>query len=109
MLVYCMSAHSPLSVYYVSFIYLLLEIYSRKTYYIAKIKKGDNFVITCDRVMVLALCTSSDDLLSMYQVLFNSLLHVNVYFQKYASNKLFIAKIKKGSNSINTGDTGHKI
>ena len=57
-------------------------------------------VITCDRVTVLALCTSSDGHLSMYQVSFNSLL----YFQKYARDKLFIAKNKKGSNSINTGD-----
>ena len=36
----------------------------------------------------------------MYQVSFNSLLH----FQRYAPDKLFIAKIKKGSNSVNTGD-----
>ena len=50
--------------------------------------------------MVLAPCTSSDGHLSMYQVSFNSLL----YFQRYAPDKLFIAKIKKGSNSINTGD-----
>ena len=45
-------------------------------------------VVTCDRVMVLALCTSSDDILSMYQVLFHSLL----YFQRYAPDKLNIAK-----------------
>ena len=50
--------------------------------------------------MVLALCTSSDDILSMYQVLFNSLL----YLQRYAPDKLNTAKIKKGSNSVNTGD-----
>ena len=36
----------------------------------------------------------------MYQVSLNFLL----YFQRYAPNKLFIAKIKKGSNPINTGD-----
>ena len=47
-----------------------------------------------------ALCTSSDDNLLMYQVSFNSLL----YFQRYVLDKLFIAKIKKGSNSVNTGD-----
>ena len=47
-----------------------------------------------------ALCTSSDDHLSMYQVSFNSIL----YFQRYAPDKVFIAKIKKGRNSINTGD-----
>ena len=47
-----------------------------------------------------ALCTSSDGHLSMYQVSFNSLLYV----QRYAPDKLFIAKIKKGSNSINTSN-----
>ena len=67
---------------------------------IAKIRKGNKSEITCDRVTVLALCTSSDGLLSMYQVSFNSLL----YFQRYAPDKLFTAKIKKGSNSVNTGD-----
>ena len=36
----------------------------------------------------------------MYQVSFDSLLH----FQMSAPDKLFIAKIKKGSNSVNTGD-----
>ena len=50
--------------------------------------------------MVLALCTFSDGRLSMYQVSFNSLL----YFQRYVPDKLFIAKIKKGINSVNTGD-----
>ena len=57
-------------------------------------------VITCDRVTVLAFSTSSDGHLSMYQVSFNPLL----YFQRYAPDKLFIAKIKKGSNSVNAGD-----
>ena len=47
-----------------------------------------------------AFCTSSYGHLSMYQVSFNSLL----YFQRYAPDKLFIAKIKKGSYSLNTGD-----
>ena len=65
-----------------------------------KIKKGNNSVITCDRVMVLALCTSSDGTLSMYQVSFNSLEN----FRRYALDKLFIVKIKKGSNSVNTGE-----
>ena len=50
--------------------------------------------------MVLAFCTISDGPLSKNQVLFNSLL----YFQRYAPDKLFIAKIKRGSNSVNTGD-----
>ena len=47
---------------------------------------GNNSVSTCD------------GLLSMYQVSLNSLL----YFQRYAPDKLLIAKIKKESNSINT-------
>ena len=50
--------------------------------------------------MVLALCTSSDGRLSMYQVSFISLL----YFKRYRPDKLFIAEIKKVSNSVNTGD-----
>ena len=50
--------------------------------------------------MILALCTSSDGCLSMYQVSFNSLL----CFQRYAPDKLFTAKIIKGSNSVNTDD-----
>ena len=40
----------------------------RTNFIIAKIWKGDLYLISCDRVNVLALYTSSDDLLSMYQV-----------------------------------------
>ena len=47
-----------------------------------------------------AFCTSSDGQLSKYQVSFYSLL----YFQRHGLDKLFIAKIKEGSNSVNTGD-----
>ena len=65
-----------------------------------KSRKENNSVITCDRAMVLALCTFSDGHLAMYQISFNSL----PYFQRYAPDKLFIAKTKKESNSINTGD-----
>ena len=36
----------------------------------------------------------------MYQVSFNS----HLYFQRYAPNKLFIAKINQESYSVNTGD-----
>ena len=36
----------------------------------------------------------------MYQVIFNSLL----YFQRSALDKLNVAKIRKGSNSVDTGD-----
>ena len=65
-----------------------------------KNRRGDYCNNLC-RVMVLTFCTSSDDiLLSMYRVLFISLL----YFQRYAPDKLNIAKIRKGSNSMNTGD-----
>ena len=48
--------------------------------------------------MILALYASADDPVSMYKVSLRSL----VYFQRCAPDKLFIAKIKKGSNSINT-------
>ena len=67
---------------------------------IAKIKRGSNSVITCNRVTVLALCTISDCCLSMHQVSFDSLL----YFQRYAPDKFNIAKIRKENNSINTDD-----
>ena len=62
--------------------------------------KREITVIICDRVLVIALCSFSDGRLSMYQVSFNSLR----YFQRYVPDKLFIAKIKKGSNSVNTGE-----
>ena len=61
--------------------------------FITKIKKGSNSVKIVNRVMIVAFCTFSDGLLSIYQVSFNSL----VYFQRYAPDSLFIAKIKKGS------------
>ena len=50
--------------------------------------------------MVLALCPFSDDLLSMLQVSFNLLLHI----ERYAPDKLFIAKNKKKINSVNICD-----
>ena len=50
--------------------------------------------------MVLALCNSPYEPLSVYQVSFNSL----VYFQRYAPGMLFSAKIEKGSKSIITGN-----
>ena len=100
-LAFCTSPHT-LCITVSSFIYLsslLLEICSGK-HTIVKIIKRNNSEITCDRVAVLVLCTSSDGHLSMYHISFNSLL----YFQRYAPDQLFITKIKKGSNSINTGD-----
>ena len=50
--------------------------------------------------MVLAFCTCSDGLLSMYQVSFNSFL----ILLELVPDKLYIAKMKKGSNSVNTID-----
>ena len=47
-----------------------------------------------------AFCTFSGDLLSKYEVSYSS----PVNFQRYAPNIFFIAKLKKGSNSENTGD-----
>ena len=47
------------------------------------------------------MCTFADGSLSMYQVSFNSL----VSFQRYAPDKLFLAKIKKESSSVNTVDS----
>ena len=83
----CNFLHGPQSVYQVSFIYLqYFQRYALDKLTIAKIRKGNNSVITSDRVMVLALCTFSDGHLSMYQVSLNSLL----YFQIYAPDKLFI-------------------
>ena len=67
--------------------------YASDKLFITKIKKGSNSVKTVNRVIIVAFCTSSDGLLSIYQVSFNSL----VYFQRYAPDRLFIAKIKKGS------------
>ena len=51
-------------------------------------------------MVFIALCTFSDRPLSMYQVSFNSFL----CFQRYVLDKVFIVKIKKGSNSVNTDD-----
>ena len=72
----------------------------QKSLPLQKLENGNNSESTCDRVMVLEICNTSDGLLSIYQVSFNSLL----YFQRYAPDKLFTGKIKKGSNSINTSD-----
>ena len=82
----------------VFFLYGLLKRYATDKLIIAKIKTRSNSVITCNRVTVLALCTISDGHPLMYQVSFDSLL----YFQRYASDKFDIAKIRKGNNSINT-------
>ena len=67
-----------------------------RTFYI----NGCNSAKSGDRVMVLAFCTSSDDPLSIDQVSFYSL----IYFQRYAPDKLLLQKLKRGSNSVKTGD-----
>ena len=90
--------------YKVSFDSLLyFQRYASDMLFIANIKMGSNSVNAGDRSKVLAFCTFSDGLLSMYQVSFNSLL----YFQRYAPDKLFIAKFKKGSNSVIIGERAH--
>ena len=90
-LAFCTFADGPLSMYQVSFYSLVyFQRYAPNKLFIAKTKKGSNPVNTVDMVMVLALCYS-DGPLSMYQVSFNSL----AYFQRYAPDKLFIAKMKK--------------
>ena len=61
---------------------------------------GSNSVITCNRVTVLALCTTSDGRLSTYKVSLDSL----SYFQRYALDKFNIAKIRNKNYSINTED-----
>ena len=87
---FCTSADGPLSRYQFSFLYF--QRYAPDKLFIAKIKKGSNSVKIVDRVTILVLCASANGLLSMYQVPYNSLL----YFQRYATDNLFIAKTKKG-------------
>ena len=65
-----------------------------------KNEKGSNSVNTVDKVTILALCTSADGPLLICQISFNSI----IYFQRYAPDRLFIAKIKKDSNSVDTAD-----
>ena len=70
-LAFCNSLHSPLSLYQVSFIcHQYFQRYALDKLTVAKIRKENNYIITCDRVTVLVLCTSSDGHLSMYQVSF---------------------------------------
>ena len=67
----------------------------------AKIRKGNNSVITCDRITVLALCSSSDGRLSMYQ----SFIKFPSILSEICSGQAFYCKkIKKGSNSVTTDD-----
>ena len=79
---------------------LYFQRYALHKLFIAKIEMGSNSVNAGNRAEVLAFCTFSDGPLSMHQVSFNSL----IYFQRYAPDKLFIAKIKKGSNTVIIGE-----
>ena len=65
--------------------------YAPDKLFITKIKKGSNSINTVDRVTILALCTSTDDPLSMYQVSFNSL----VYYQRYAPDNYLLQKLNR--------------
>ena len=77
-------------IYQVSFNSMVyFQRYALDMIFTAKIKKRSNSVNTVDRVMILAFCPSSNGPLSMYQTSLNSL----VYFQRYAPDKLFIAKM----------------
>ena len=99
-LAFCNAPHGPLSVYQVSFNSL---VHSQRSapgkLFILKIKKGSIPVNIVDMVISYILIFSEGPL-SMYEVSFNFL----VYVQRYAPDKLFIAKMKKGSNSVNTVD-----
>ena len=79
---------------------LYFQRYASDKLNIAKIRKGSNSVNTDDMVMVLVFCNSPYGPLSVYQISFDSLVH----FQRYALDKLLIAKIKKGTDSVNTVD-----
>ena len=97
----CNFPDAPLSVYQVSFSPLVyFQRYAPDKLFIAKIKKESNSVRIGGRVIGLALCSSPHGPLSVYRVSFYSL----VYLQRYAPDKLFSAKIRKGSNSVNTSD-----
>ena len=72
----------------------------RTSFLLQKLQKGSYSVNIVDRVTILALSSFAHGPLSTYQVLFESL----VYLSRYAPDKLFIAKIKTGSNFVNTVD-----
>ena len=93
------SSDYNLSMCRVLFPSILSEICSGQTEY-CKRRKGSHSVNTGDMVIVLAFCHFPHGPLVVNQVSFHSL----VYFQTYSPDKLFIAKIKKGSKSVNTVD-----
>ena len=62
----------------------------------SKFTMGHNSVKTVDGVMVLNLCTSSDDVLYLYQVSRKYL----TGFQSYRADAICILKFAKGQNSV---------
>ena len=85
----CTSSHYRLSVLQVSFIYLQYYRNMLHTKLLLQKLGREITVMTCDSVMVLSPCTSSDDILLIYQVVLNYLL----YFHRYAVDKLDIANL----------------
>ena len=77
---------------------LYFQRYAPDRLFLANIKKKCNSVNTGDRFAVLAFGSFSDGLLSIYQVSFN----YHLYVQRFALDKLFIPKSRKGSNSVKT-------
>ena len=87
-LAFCCSPHSPLSVYQVSCNSLVyFQRYAPDKLFIANIKRSSKSVNTVDRGMILAVCTTPDGPLSMFQASFNS----PVYFQ-ICSGQAFYCK-----------------
>ena len=101
LLAFCYCPYSHLSVYQVSFIYLqYFYRYAPEKLTIAKIRKGNNSVITCDRVMVLAVCIS---LMAIYQCIKFHLIPFYT-FGDMLQTSLQLQKIRKGNNSVITCD-----
>ena len=97
----CTISNGHLSMYKVSFDSLLyFQRYAADKFNIAKIRKGNNSINTDNRIMVLAFDTSPHSPLSVYQVSFIYL----QYFKRDAPDKLTIAKIRMGNNSVITCD-----
>ena len=64
----------------------------------SQVTKGHNSIKTVYGVMVLNLCTSSDDTLYLYQVSRKYL----IGFQSYREDAVCILKFSKGHNSVNS-------
>ena len=75
---------------------LYFQRYAATKFNIAKIRNENNSVNTDNRVMYITFFSSPQSPLSLFQVTFIYL----QYFQRYASDKLTIAKVRKGNNSV---------